>query len=67
MLEQALSKDEGGKKGDKKNDKLNKSESQKSNFLKKKDRYDPKKALEKGKGEISQKNINKKRLFGKKN
>jgi hypothetical protein len=37
-----------------------------SNFLKRKEKYDPKKALEKGKGTVSQKNINKKRIFGKK-
>lgn len=35
-------------------------------FLKRKEKYDPKKALEKGKGSISMKNINKKRVFGKK-
>lgn len=35
-------------------------------FLKRKEKYDPKKALEKGKGTVSMKNINKKRIFGKK-
>jgi hypothetical protein len=34
-----------------------------SNFLKRKEKYDPKKALEKGQGTIQAKNIEKKRIF----
>ena len=32
-------------------------------FLKKKEKYDPKKAIEVGRGKLSTKNINKKRIF----
>lgn len=61
MLEQAMKNDDGtGGMG------MQHSQSQGGNFLKKKERYDPKKALAKGKGTVSQKNINKKRIFGKK-
>ncbi len=60
MLEQAI-QDEGN---DSKSH-MGKSKSQASQFLKKKDRYDPKKSILSGQGNISSKNINKKRLFSK--
>ena len=44
---------------------MTKSKSQTSNFLKKKERYDPKKALETGTGKVSSKGIEKKRVLSK--
>ena len=44
---------------------LQKENNMKKNFLKKKEKYDPKTAIEKGKGSINLKNIEKKRIFKK--
>lgn len=65
MLENAMGTDDvtGQKGASKKN--LKKSQSQRTTFLKKKERYDPKKAIEKGQGQISNKNIESRRLFSK--
>jgi hypothetical protein len=63
MLENAMTKDhkDGGSKV-----RNASNSSQKQSFLKRKEKYDPKKALEKGSANVKERNIDSKRIFGKK-
>ena len=62
MLEDAMTNEKGGisKKGNTKN-------SNSKEFLKRKEKYDPQKSLKSKKGEINNKNVEKKRIFKSKN